>query len=67
MEIDPKNIKIEITESVFAADYVNINRIIERLREAGVRVAIDDFGTVFFPCQEKELKVDCMKIDKYFH
>lgn len=67
MEIDPKNIGIEITESVFAADYVNINRIIERLREAGVRVAIDDFGTGYSSlAREKELKVDCMKIDKYF-
>jgi EAL domain-containing protein (putative c-di-GMP-specific phosphodiesterase class I) len=45
MQINPKNIGIEITESVFASDYDNINNIIEKLREAGIHIAIDDFGT----------------------
>ncbi|MGI6731692.1 MAG: EAL domain-containing protein [Anaerovoracaceae bacterium] len=64
---DPKNIGIEITESVFASDYDSINSIIEDLKESGLYIAIDDFGTGYSSLsREKELKADCMKIDKYF-
>jgi len=67
MQINPKNIGIEITESVFASNYDNINHIIEKLREAGIYIAIDDFGTGYSSLsRETELKVDYMKIDKYF-
>ena len=67
MQINPQNVMIEITESVFASDYDNVNSIIKRLREAGLYIAIDDFGTGYSSlAREKELKVDYMKIDKYF-
>ena len=67
MNVNPGNISIEITESVFAADYDHINNIIEKLRAVGIRVAVDDFGTGYSSlAREKELKVDCLKIDKFF-
>ena len=67
MRVNPKNVCIEITESVFASDYDQINRIISSLKEAGLHVAIDDFGTGYSSlAREKELSVDCLKIDKYF-
>ena len=67
MQVNPRNIGIEITESVFASDYENINSIIKKLREAGLHIAIDDFGTGYSSlAREKELSVDCLKIDKYF-
>lgn len=67
MQVNPKNIGIEITESVFASDYENINKIFEKLREAGLHIAIDDFGTGYSSlAREKELSVDCLKIDKHF-
>jgi PAS domain S-box-containing protein len=67
MQINPNNICIEITESVFAFDYEVINHIIETLREAGLHIAIDDFGTGYSSlAREKELKINCLKIDKYF-
>ena len=67
MHINPKNIGIEITESVFTSDYDNINNVIERLRNAGLHIAIDDFGTGYSSlARENELKADYMKIDKYF-
>lgn len=67
MEINPKNICIEITESVFNSDYENINNIIEKLRDAGLYIAIDDFGTGYSSlARERELNVDYLKIDKYF-
>lgn len=67
MQVNPKNIGIEITESIFASDFDNINRIIEKLRGSGIHIAIDDFGTGYSSlARQKELKVDCMKIDRYF-
>ena len=67
MEIDPKLVGIEITESVFASDYDNLNAVIGKLRETGLHIAIDDFGTGYSSlAREKELEADYMKIDKYF-
>lgn len=67
MHINPASIGIEITESVFAHDYVVINSIISKLKDVGLHVAIDDFGTGYSSlAREKELNVDCLKIDKYF-
>ncbi len=67
MHVNPANIGIEITESIFAHDYVIINNIIGKLKDAGLHVAIDDFGTGYSSlAREKELNVNCLKIDKYF-
>jgi EAL domain-containing protein (putative c-di-GMP-specific phosphodiesterase class I) len=67
MQVNPKNIGLEITESVFTYDFEYINNIIEQLRSAGIQIAIDDFGTGYSSlAREKELRVDCMKIDKLF-
>ncbi len=67
MRLNPKNIGIEITESVFVSDYDYIYSIIVKLRDAGIHIAIDDFGTGYSSlAREKEFSVDCLKIDKYF-
>jgi len=67
MQVNPKNIGIEITESIFASDYNKINNILKQLRDVGIHIAIDDFGTGYSSlAREKELKVDYLKIDKYF-
>lgn len=67
MQVDPRNIGIEITESVFANDYESVNKILEELRTAGIYIAIDDFGTGYSSLtREKEMMADCIKIDKYF-
>jgi PAS domain S-box-containing protein len=67
MQVNPKNIGIEITESIFASDFECINKVIEKLRDAGLQIAIDDFGTGYSSlARERELTVDCMKIDKHF-
>ena len=67
MKINPQNVCIEITESVFISDFEYINNIIGKLRDKGIHIAIDDFGTGYSSlAREKELNVDCMKIDKYF-
>lgn len=67
MNVNPQNIDLEITESIFTADYSYINNIISKLRDLGLHIAIDDFGTGFSSlARERELNVDCLKIDKYF-
>ena len=67
MRVRPENIGIEITESVFSMDYQGINRILGELRDSGLHIAIDDFGTGYSSlARERELNVDCLKIDKYF-
>ncbi len=67
MQVDPNNIGIEITESVFTSDYDKINRILGELRKAGLCTAIDDFGTGYSSlARERELNINCLKIDKYF-
>lgn len=67
MHVSPENIGIEITESVFTSDYGEINCTFGELREKGIKIAIDDFGTGYSSlARERELNVDCLKIDKYF-
>jgi len=67
MQINKKNVGIEITESVFASDYDSINRIIGKLKNEGLYIAIDDFGTGYSSLsRETEIRADCMKIDKCF-
>jgi EAL domain-containing protein (putative c-di-GMP-specific phosphodiesterase class I) len=67
MGVNPFNIAIEITESVFASNYEEVNEIIGKLQEVGIKISIDDFGTEYSSLvRERELKVNCLKIDKYF-
>ncbi len=67
IRVNPENIGLEITESVFALNYQEINRILGELIDSGIHIAIDDFGTGYSSlARERELNVNCLKIDKYF-
>jgi len=44
-KVDPQNIEIEVTESVFAANFEDINEILGDLKDSGISIAIDDFDT----------------------
>lgn len=67
MDVNPANVGIELTESIFSDEYEEVNRIIDKLRNAGIFIAIDDFGTGYSSlARERELNVDCLKIDKFF-
>ena len=66
-QIKPESICLEITESVFASNYEEINSILGQLKEIGFHIAIDDFGTGYSSLsRERELRVNCLKIDKGF-
>ncbi|MDY0287758.1 MAG: EAL domain-containing protein [Sphaerochaeta sp.] len=67
MHIDPAHIELEITESVFASNYQEINEILGELKTSGIKISIDDFGTGYSSlARERELNVDCLKIDRSF-
>jgi EAL domain-containing protein (putative c-di-GMP-specific phosphodiesterase class I) len=67
LDISPDRIGLELTESIFASDYLEINRTLAILKNAGMHIAIDDFGTGYSSlAREWELNVDCLKIDKSF-
>ena len=65
--VSPDRIGLELTESIFSSEYEEINSILSRLREIGIHIAIDDFGTGYSSfARERELNIDCLKIDKHF-
>jgi EAL domain-containing protein (putative c-di-GMP-specific phosphodiesterase class I) len=66
-QVNPENIGLEITETVFASNYQEINSILGELKDLGIKIAIDDFGTGYSSlARERELNITCIKIDKYF-
>lgn len=64
---DPRQIELEITESVLLDGNVNARDILAALREAGFRIALDDFGTGYSSLSYlRDFKVDKIKIDRSF-
>jgi EAL domain-containing protein (putative c-di-GMP-specific phosphodiesterase class I) len=64
---EPRNICLEITESVFASSHEELNEVLGQLVESGIHIAIDDFGTGYSSlARERELNINCLKIDKSF-
>lgn len=65
--VSPDMLGIEITESIFADNFLVINKHLETILHMGLSVSIDDFGTGYSSlARERELKVSILKIDKYF-
>ena len=60
-------LELEITESVIMADPMRARGVLTRLRDMGVKVAIDDFGSGFSSLGYlKNLPLNDLKIDKSF-
>jgi diguanylate cyclase (GGDEF)-like protein len=58
---------VEVTESVAMREPHCVEPVLERLRELGVRLAIDDFGAGYSSLARlRELDVDLLKIDRTF-
>jgi EAL domain-containing protein (putative c-di-GMP-specific phosphodiesterase class I) len=65
--VEPRWLKLEVTESGMMADPVRAMDNLARLREMGVSTAIDDFGTGYSSLSYlKRLPIDEFKIDKSF-
>lgn len=66
-KINPRVLKLEITETALMADIKQQVDLIERLRAYGFIVEIDDFGSGFSSLNTlKDIKVDVLKLDMGF-
>lgn len=67
LNLDPKYIEIEITESVLMLDIAKSINLLHQLKAFGVTIAIDDFGTGYSSFNYlKRFEVDKIKIDRTF-
>lgn len=65
--VDPQQLVLEVTESVFFDAHSHVIAQLETLRLSGIRVALDDFGTGYSSLGRlQDLPVDVVKIDKSF-
>lgn len=65
--IDPRQIELEITESVFLNDDKGTDDMFKALKRVGVRLALDDFGTGYSSLGYlKKAPFDKIKIDQSF-
>ena len=66
-QVEPKYIELEVTESVLIDGFENVAHKLNALKEYGVRISLDDFGTGFSSLSYlKKLPIDTLKIDKSF-
>jgi len=67
IELSPKSIELEITESVLVELTHNISKNLSFLNKKGVKVSIDDFGTGYNSLKYiQKFPVDSIKIDRIF-
>ena len=65
--LDPRQLKLEITESTMIQNSMVVKSNFERLRALGVQFQIDDFGTGYSSLSYlQRLPIDALKIDRSF-
>ena len=63
----PSLLTVEITEDLILNDIDRVTAVLHRLREQGIRVAIDDFGSGFSALSYlRDLPIDEVKLDRQF-
>ncbi len=66
-DIDPKNLRIEVTESSMMRDTEDRMKVLEEFRKQGFIVEMDDFGSGYSSLNMlKDMPVDVLKIDMQF-
>ena len=65
--INPMYLELEITESILMESYQTISDKLCRLKDMGVKIALDDFGRGYSSLSYlKQLPINTLKIDKSF-
>ncbi|WP_131115453.1 EAL domain-containing protein [Lichenihabitans psoromatis] len=65
--VDPRHVKLEVTESVLIKDAERCVRTLDQCRDHGLQIAIDDFGTGYSSLNYlNTLPMDILKIDRTF-
>lgn len=63
----PRNLTLEVTESLAIDDMDRMKEILERIKKLGVRIALDDFGTGYSSLNHiREIPFDVIKVDQSF-
>ena len=65
--IMPKNLTLEVTESLAINDMDRMKEILGNIKQLGVRIALDDFGTGYSSLNHiREIPLDVIKVDQSF-
>ncbi len=65
--LDPQVLEVEITETLFGENVIDLEQIVAQLREMQISIAIDDFGTGYAGLSRfRKIQVDYLKIDRSF-
>lgn len=65
--INPKNLTLEVTESLAINDMKRMKRILKSIKKTGVKIALDDFGTGYSSLNHiREIPLDVIKVDRSF-
>ena len=66
-DLSPGRLTLEVTEGALVKDFAHAARLLNTLRDHGIRVSIDDFGTGYSSLSYfRKIPADELKIDKSF-
>ena len=67
VNLQPKYLELELTESIFIKDTESVNLILKEMQSLGIQIAIDDFGTGYSSLNYlKKFSFNTLKIDRCF-